>query len=454
MSTRITKIFTFILLSLYTSAAWAQKPLDSYVADALKNNTGVREQQFQLEKALQALHEAKTLFLPSVTMLGSYTKAAGGRTIDIPIGDLLNPVYGTLNQLTNTHNFPTLENASVLLNPDNFYDVKFRTSMPLINAEVYYNKNVKKLAISLQQASANVYKRALVKDVKVAYYQYYQAEQAVAIYKEAEKLIDKNITVNESLLRNGVRTSTALTRAQTEKQKINAQITQSENTAKNAQAYFNFLLNKPFSSEIVFDSTYSPAGEMAMDLSSGDNSVSGREELQQLRLKQSMFDVNKKLQQSFIIPKLNTFVDLGSQGFNWKVNDKSAYYLFGINLEWNLFAWGQHNYKVKQAQLDINTTQLQYEGTERAFRLQLTQAMNDYNSAVSNYNSAKAQKRLAAKYYADQFKAYKEGQLLYIELIDAQNQLTIADLQLSVAFANVQIAKAETERNLTTYPLN
>ncbi len=249
MSTPFNKVFTFIVLLLGTGATYAQTALDKYVTEALQNNNGVKEQQFQLEKSLQALNEAKTLFLPSVTMLGSYTKAAGGRTIDIPIGDLLNPAYQTLNQLTNTHNFPTLENASVLLNPDNFYDVKFRTSMPLINAEVYYNKNVKKLAITLQQAAVNVYKRALVKDVKVAYYHYYQARQAVAIYKEALQLIEKNITVNESLLRNGVRTSTSLTRAQTEKQKVNAQISQAENAVKNAQAYFNFLLNKPLTSE-------------------------------------------------------------------------------------------------------------------------------------------------------------------------------------------------------------
>jgi outer membrane protein TolC len=123
-------------------------------------------------------------------------------------------------------------------------------------------------------------------------------------------------------------------------------------------------------------------------------------------------------------------------------------------MQWDLFAWGQHNYKAKQAQLDINTTQLQYDETEKAFQLQYTQASNDFNSAISNYNSSRAQNKLAEKYYADQMKAYKEGQLLYIELIDAQNQLTTAQLQLSLAYANVLIAKAETERALATYPLN
>jgi len=36
----------------------------------------------------------------------SYTKADGGRTIDLPLGDLLNPVYQSLNQLMGQQNSP------------------------------------------------------------------------------------------------------------------------------------------------------------------------------------------------------------------------------------------------------------------------------------------------------------------------------------------------------------
>lgn len=451
MSTRVILISTFTLLFAGSISATAQRTLDAYIAEALKNNNGVKQQQFQLDRSLLALKEARTLFLPSVAVLGSYTKAAGGRTIDLPIGDLLNPAYSTLNQLTNTHNFPTLQNTSVLLNPDNFYDAKVRTSMPLINAEVYYNKQIKQQAISLQQAAVNVYKRALVKDVKTAYYQYFQAIQAITIYRGAMTLIEKNIAVNESLLRNGVRNSTALTRSKTEQQKIQASITEAENNSHNAKAYLNFLLNRPLDTEVTIDSTQAVATPGAPTTGSD---VSRREELQQLTLKKDMLSLNHKLEQAYLVPKLNTFVDLGTQGFNWKVDNKSRYYLFGVNLEWNLFAWGQHTYRAKQVQIDVNTTLLQYDETEKAFKLQLTQALNNYNTAISSYYSAQSQQQLAEKYYADQLKAYKEGALLYIELLDAQNQLTTAQLQLSLALANVQIALAETEKDLATYPLN
>ncbi|NJO25856.1 MAG: TolC family protein, partial [Bacteroidia bacterium] len=56
-----------------------------------------------MENSLVALKEARSLFLPTTWFETQYTLANGGRTIDIPVGNLMNPVYKTLNQLTGTN---------------------------------------------------------------------------------------------------------------------------------------------------------------------------------------------------------------------------------------------------------------------------------------------------------------------------------------------------------------
>ncbi len=56
--------------------------------------------------------------------------------------------------------------------------------------------------------------------------------------------MNENIRVNQSLLKNGMRNSTALTRSETEKQKIETSITQAANNRNNVQAYLNFLMNR------------------------------------------------------------------------------------------------------------------------------------------------------------------------------------------------------------------
>lgn len=450
MSTPINKRALLILFFLAASLSrlGAQTVLDNYIAEAFKSNQGLQQQNIQLEKSLNALKEARSLFLPNISLLGSYTRAAGGRTIDLPIGDLFNPVYSTLNQLTKTNSFPQIENVSVLLNPDNFYDAKLRTALPLVNAEIYYNQKIKKELITQQQAAVNVYKRELVKNIKTAYYQYYQAEQAIAIYKSALGLVNENIRVNESLLRNGVRNSTALTRSEAEREKINAAITQATNNARNAKAYFNFLLNRDLATEINIDTKLFTNEAMP---TTGTNE---REELMQLRTGVAAYGLAARMQKAYLVPKLNTFLDLGSQGFNFDVNNKTRYYMWGLNLQWDLFAGGMHKYKTLQANADKQALEARFNETERALQLQSEQAANNYNTATANYKSAQKQAQLAQKYYNDQLKVYKEGQLLYIELVDALNQHTGAQLQLSLAQAAMLSAAADIERTQATYQLN
>lgn len=448
-----TCIFLSGCMFVFNNNAAAQgKPgqLDTYIAAAFAQNNGLKQQQFDLDRSLYALKEAKAMFLPTVSMLGSYTKASGGRTIDVPVGDLVNPIYSALNQLTGSK-YPSLKNESFLLTPDNFYDVKMRTSLPLINAEIRYNKLIKQQLITSQQASVNVYKRALVKDIKTAYYHYYQALQSVAVYNSALLLIRENIRQNESMLRNGVRNGTALLRSKTEQEKTNAQLIQAQRNILNTRNYFNFLLNRPLQDSIQTDSITIATVLAQPDTTAGTR---GREELKQLQTMQEVYTLDYKMQKSGLIPKLNTFVDLGSQGFDFNVNDKTRYYLWGVNLQWDVFTGGQRKYRAAQSRASLNSTTAQLDQTQQSLQLQLNESYNNYESAKAAYKSTVAQLAFAGKYYNDQLKAYRAGQLLYLELVDAQDQLTGARLQMTEAQANLQIALAELEREQATYPIN
>jgi outer membrane protein TolC len=448
------KILFIPLALLLTNSLKAQESnLDKYISEAFKNNQGLQGQQLQLDKSMVALKEARALFLPNISFGASYSKADGGRTIDLPIGDLFNPVYKSLNQLTNSNAFPNLKNQSILLNPDNYYDARFRTTLPLINAEIYYNEKIKNENISQQKAAVNVYKRELVKEIKTAYYKYYQAVKAEEIYSNALALVNENIRVNQSLLKNGMKNSTALTRSETEKQKIEASITQASGNRKNVQAYINFLMNRPLESPVILD-TASFITENQTLLSIMNSNTEGREELQELQSVIQTHELNKKLESSYMIPKLNTYLDLGSQGYNFNYNNKTQYYVWGLNLEMNLFAGGLHKYRKQQASIGIQTAETSYKETSSQMQMQMLQSVNNLRTAISDYQNAKIQLSLSEKYYSDQSKIYKAGQLLYIELLDALTQLTNARLQVAVTIANMQVAYADAERNAATYPLN
>lgn len=427
---------------------FAQTQLDSYISEGLKNNEVIRQHNFDINKSVYALSEARALFYPNVSLRGNYTRADGGRTIDIPIGDLMNPVYSTLNQLTGSNAFPMLQNQSVLLNPDNFYDAKLHTEMPLLNFEIIYNKRIKGQQVTLQKIGLEIYKRELVKDIKVAYFQYLQSAEGVRIYEDALKLVKENQRVNQSLYKNEKINRTAVLRSDNEVLRIEAALTTAINTSNNARAYFNFLLNHPLDAAIETDPI------QALPAALHAENTQKREELQQLSVLTELNDNVVRLTKSNWYPKLSGFADLGYQDFDFRADKDSRYYFAGIGLEWNIFSGNKNRYKLKQAEEESKKIDSQIDNVKQQLLLQFQVTQNNLGSALEQYNADSDQKESARKYNEDVSKLYKEGQAIYIELLDAQNQWVNAQLNASISLYNSWIAFAELERANATFNFN
>ena len=177
-----------------------------------------------------------------------------------------------------------------------------------------------------------------------------------------------------------------------------------------------------------------------------DTTVANREELGKLREALAINQNVTALAKSYKRPKLNSFVDLGSQAFDFKVNNKSFYYLAGISLEWNIFSGNKNKHKIRQAEADGQVLQSQTNYVEQQLKLQLTTSNNSFKVAIAEYNAAQSQVASSLKYYNDMFRLYKEGQALFIELLDAQNQLVTAKLQLNISLFDTWIKATEIER--------
>ncbi|NRA48254.1 MAG: hypothetical protein HRU12_03910 [Phaeodactylibacter sp.] len=89
-------ILTILLIGM-VMPVFAQSQLSNYIEKGLESNTALKQLGFQLQAAQAALAEAEANRSIGADLMSQYTLAAGGRTIDVPIGDLLNPVYGSLN---------------------------------------------------------------------------------------------------------------------------------------------------------------------------------------------------------------------------------------------------------------------------------------------------------------------------------------------------------------------
>ena len=443
------RLYMLVAGILFAQATTAQNILEDYLRKGLDSNLALRQQSFDLQKAQLDLKRAKTLFYPQANVSSQYTLANGGRTQDIPIGDLLNGVYSTLNDLTSSSKFPQVQNQSIAFLPNDFHDTKLEVSVPVVNMDIRYNRQIREEQIHTQQARIDVYKRELVKTIKQAYYQYLQADRSVAIYNNALALVQENLRVSEKMVNNGTATKESVLRAKAQVSQVQAALIEATNNRQNAAAYFNFLLNQPLETTVIADSTVTEQFNTAMPVSL--EVPAAREELAQLKSTQKVLATSLRMNKSYLVPTLNAFYNIGFQGFQFKFNGDQFYQLGGLQLKWNLFRANDNKYKIQQSQLDLDALANQTKEVEQQLSLQVRTAYNNYYSSLQSLQASRDEVYSAQETYRFTERRFREGQALQLELIDIRTQLTNAQIRYSLAQLAVLTRAAEVERATASY---
>jgi len=450
--TKLPGMLALAVACLVTTRVGAQAPLDAYVHEGLTSNLVVQQRAVSLQQAEAAVQIAKSYFLPSVNLLADYTSGEGGRSIAVPVGDLLNPVYASLNQLTQSDAFPTIDNVKQNFFPKNFYDARVRTSLPIINTDLYMSRAIKSQQAVLQQQDLDVYKRQLVLEIKTAYFNYLSAVQALKIYESALALVTKNVEVNESLLRNGKSLPANYLRSKSEADKVSADLTSAQNRVSNARKYFNFLLNRDLDSPI--DESFPQTDSIVATDSLSDTSTENRrEELRMLQTTRSIYETTLRMNRLARAPKVNAFLDLGSQASDWQFNHDSRYYLLGVQFSMPLFQGMRTNITIRQSRLELQKTEYNIRNTERQLTMATDIARNDWNTTQRNLQAAREQLRSAQSYFNLVEKGYGQGVNTLIEYLDARNQFTSSQLQQSLRRFEMLTAAARYERESAAYTL-
>lgn len=432
-----------------TKGAVGQTVLDNYIKRGLDSNLALRQKDFNLQQARLDLKRAQSLFYPRADFASQYTLASGGRSIDIPVGDLLNEVYSTLNELTASGKFPQLANQSVQFLPNDFHDTRIELTVPVLNKQIRYNRDIQEESIRTRQLEMNAYKRELVKSIKIAYYQFLQADKAVNIYTNALQLANENLRVAEKLVQNEMATREVTLRAKSQVSQVQASLIEARNNRQNAAAYFNFLLNEPLTHTVVTDSTL--LEQVSLPESIATETPSRREELAQLKSYQTILNTSLKLNRSYLVPVINAFYQAGFQGYGFRFNNDQFYQLGGLQLQWPLFRANDNKYKVRQSELELEAVGARYREVEQQLNLQVQTAQNNYRSALQLLQSRRDEVQSSAETYRLAERRYREGRALQLELIDARTQLTNAQIQYSLAQLAALTRAAELEYATASY---
>jgi outer membrane protein len=358
----------------------------------------------------------------------------------------LNPVYASLNQLTQSDAFPHIDNVKQNFFPRNFYDSRVRTSVPLLNTDLYANRAIQREQVAIKSNEMMAYKRQLVMEIKVSYYQYLGALAAVKILESGLELVGRNVEINASLLKNGKALPANYQRSKSEWERVRAELNSAQNRAANAKKYFNFLLNRDLANDVI-------AEEIVEEADASPAAAATREELQALRSLQSVNEASLRMSRQVFVPKINGFLDLGSQASDWQWNSRSTYYLVGVQFSVPIFQGNRNAMAIRNNRSELRKSELELANTTQRLELAVQVAEGDLLTARANLGAANEQSRSAQSYFNLIEKGYRQGVNTLIEFLDARNQLTASALQQNLKHYEVLSAVARVERESATYPL-
>ena len=447
-----------ISMMLFTVCVSAQNILDQYIQDALANNLALQQKEFSLEISIAALKQARGMFMPSLSIEARYTRAGGGRKISIPVGDLMNPVYATLNQLLSQSGqiplFP--ENIPNVTEPflrEKEHESKIRLIQPIFQPAILSQYHIKSSLKKIDQAARDIYRRELVLEVKTAYFNFLETLQIQSLLRETEALLIENHRVSQSLFDHDKVTRAVVLRAEAELHAFHQQQAEADKNHHLAKAYFNFLLNRPLDTEIaVADFSFDNALP-ALFKEAEDRALEQREEIKQLTETVHIMESQVTIAKSKFLPGISAVVDYGYQGETYRFGRDDEFWMANLVASWNLFNGFQDKYKIDQTRMQKNSARLKLEEVKQQIRLQVMETAFNLNTSVRHIETAQAQLKAARKSYELVEVQYREGMISHIEYIDARNRLTQAEVNAIVARYEFQIRLAECEKAAADYPI-
>jgi len=436
-----------LLLAVFAGTSARAQPspiLESYIETGLANNLALQQQNLDLQQSLEAVREARSLFYPTVQFKAAYTRAAGGRSIAFPIGDLLNPVYASLNQLTQTNQFQPVNNENVQFLPDNFHETYLNVAYPLFNTDLKYNRQIKQHQVQSKTAQKAAYEHELRFQITEAYLQYLQALEAEKIWAHSQKALRELRRFNQSLVDNDVATRDVVATADYELSKVDHEIFKLQSQQNTAQAYFNFLLNRDLQEPLIVDTSLLRQNVRAYDRSEMiQGALTGRQELSALQAGQAAAETAIRLNEAKrMLPEAYIGGQLGFQGFGYKFNGDQLYGLVQVGLSYAIFNGGQTKSKIQQARIASDQLRHQQSEVRQQISLQVTQAWNELEAARNGWTTAQQGQRAAEESFRIINNKYRANQALLVEFLDAENRATTARLQVLLAWSDVLVKEA------------
>ena len=423
--------------------------LSKYIEAGLENNLSIKGAGIKIKIQKSVLDQAKKLRNPSANFNGSYLLATGGRTILFPVGDLFNPTYSTLNQLTGTEQFPTdLENVETQLTPNDFFDLQINASMPLINSSIKYNQKIQQQLLALENLNKDVIKQEITLQIKMAYYNYLKSFEGIATIDESIKTLNELLNFNKVLVKYNKATRDVISDVEYQISELNSQKVGVVEQQILGRSLLNLLINRDLNHPVRIDqniiTSYDEINKEIAKMK--DEAMDNRIELNQLTLAEKINDLNQKRIKRERNPQLGIFGGIGIQAERNSFKDEGLLVSTGISVSMKIYDGGLSNKQIEQLKYEKERISNNRAQLDQQIELEITQLYYQIKTIESRIASQLLGMASARESFDIQKVKYENDKILLIELLRAENRLTTSKINLDLLKYDHLIKMAELDK--------
>ncbi|MGC8603001.1 MAG: TolC family protein [Desulfomonilaceae bacterium] len=306
-----------------------------------------------------------------------------------------------------------------------------------------------RLGVDYSDIQFEIDRQDLTLNVNQAYYQMMQAEKLLEVSNAAIRALEALVRQSREFYKAGTVAKVDVLSAEGQLAQARIQRTQSIADIAQNQATLNYLLRNPQETpvEIIEDMSYEPSQYKLPDVYA--IAAANRLEIRQANISVDQAMAMIKSAKAAVLPNVDLAIFATRYNDDWNVVDPEA---FGDSRIQGLLSWTFDLFRKRSTIAERRTTEarafVNRELLVETVMNEVKQAYEDMRRNFKNIADNKASVEFQTENFRINLERYKEQVNTYVEVLDAQRQLQLAQGNYYIAICGFKINQATLERRM------
>ena len=400
---------------------------------ALENKADAKKAKLQVENSEYQIQEIRSRALPQISANGNLTYNPVIQTTVIDGAGFGQP--GTTIQAAFGQKWVSTAGVSL--------------TQAIFDQSVFTGLKAAKSTREFYQINEQLTEEQVIERVANNYYQVYVQRQKLTVIDSTYKNTTKVRNIIKGQFDNGLAKKIDLDRILVKISNINTQRQQVLNAVQIQENALKFYMGMPIETQIVIPNT---AFEVSPQSLSEIPNTSNRTEYLLLKKQEQLLTYQKKAVEAGYYPtvSLSAGYNYIGQGPKMPIGGKpsdgvywSDFSSIGLNLKVPIFTGFGTRAKVRQADIDLQSIKEDLNDTKLALDLAFANAKTQIDNSLTTINNQKENAQLAKQVLENTRNNYVQGLASLTDLLDAENSLTEAQNNYTSAILDYKLAEIQ-----------